>query len=95
LQLLLLDLLLTAGIPWLTILHTILHTILLDEVMVVTGLVDALVASSYKWGYFVFATAALFGIAYNVVYVGLKHSKALGTNVNRTFMICGVWTICL
>lgn len=44
--LLLLDLLLTAGLPW----PTILYTILLDEIMVVTGLVGALVASSYKWG---------------------------------------------
>ena len=39
------DLLLTAGLPW----PTILYTILMDEIMVVTGLVGALVASSYKW----------------------------------------------
>lgn len=44
--LLLLDLLLTAGLPW----PTILYTILLDWVMVVCGLVGALVKSSYKWG---------------------------------------------
>lgn len=42
--LLLLDLLLTAGLPW----PTILFTILLDEVMIVTGLVGALVHSNYK-----------------------------------------------
>ncbi len=42
--LLLLDLLLTAGLPW----PTILLTILVDEVMIVTGLVGALVKSSYK-----------------------------------------------
>ncbi|KAL8894962.1 MAG: hypothetical protein Q9192_003930 [Flavoplaca navasiana] len=42
--LLLLDLLLTAGMPW----PTILYTILIDEVMIVTGLVGALVQSSYK-----------------------------------------------
>ncbi|TVY37641.1 Protein FDD123 [Lachnellula occidentalis] len=89
--LLLLDLLLTAGMPW----PTILYTIFLDEVMVITGLVGALVASSYKWGYFVIAMLALMGIAYNVVIVGLAHSRALGSTVNRTFMICGVWTIFL
>ncbi|TVY24485.1 Protein FDD123 [Lachnellula hyalina] len=89
--LLLLDLLLTAGVPW----PTILYTIFLDEVMIITGLVGALVASSYKWGYFTFATVALVGIAYNVVFVGLKHSRALGSTVNRTFMVCGVWTIFL
>ncbi len=42
--LLLLDLLLTAGVPW----PTILITILADEVMIVTGLVGALTRSSYK-----------------------------------------------
>jgi bacteriorhodopsin len=48
--LLLMDLLLTAGMPW----PTILWVILVDEIMIVTGLVGALVRSSYKWGYFVF-----------------------------------------
>lgn len=89
--LLLMDLLLTAGLPW----PTVLYTILLDEIMVVTGLVGALVASSYKWGYYVFAMVALFGIAYNVVLVGQKHASALGPNVSRTFLMCGVWTIFL
>lgn len=48
--LLLLDLLLTAGMPW----PTILWVILVDWVMVVCGLVGALVRSRYKWGYFAF-----------------------------------------
>jgi bacteriorhodopsin len=52
--------------PW----PTIVYTLIFDEVMVVTGLVGALVASSYKWGYFVFATIALFFIAFNVTHVG-------------------------
>ena len=43
--LLLMDLLLTAAMPW----PTILFIILVDEVMIVTGLVGALVKSSYKW----------------------------------------------
>lgn len=42
--LLLMDLLLTAGLPW----PTILFTLLVNEVMIVTGLVGALVQSSYK-----------------------------------------------
>ena len=50
--LLLMDLLLTAGMPW----PTILWVIFVDEVMIVTGLVGALVRSSYKWGYFTFGT---------------------------------------
>jgi bacteriorhodopsin len=48
--LLLMDLLLTAGMPW----PTVLWTILVDEVMIVTGLVGALVQSDYKWGYYTF-----------------------------------------
>ena len=42
--LLLMDLLLTSGLPW----PTILYTILIDLVMVVTGLIGALVHTSYK-----------------------------------------------
>lgn len=42
--LLLMDLLLTAGLPW----PTILYTILMDWVMIITGLVGALVVSNYK-----------------------------------------------
>lgn len=48
--LLLLDLLLTAGMPW----PTVLWVILVDWVMIVCGLVGALVNSTYKWGYFTF-----------------------------------------
>lgn len=48
--LLLLDLLLTAGMPW----PTILWTLLVDEIMIITGLVGALVVSRYKWAYFTF-----------------------------------------
>ena len=44
--LLLLDLMLTAGLPW----PSIIWTIFLDIVMVVTGLLGALVKSRYKWG---------------------------------------------
>lgn len=89
--LLLLDILLTAGLPW----PTILFTIFLDEVMIITGLVGALVASSYKWGYFVFAMFALFGIAWNILFVGARHAKSLGTEVNKTYWMCGGITMFL
>ncbi|RDW74098.1 family A G protein-coupled receptor-like protein [Coleophoma crateriformis] len=87
--LLLLDLLLTAGLPW----PTILYTILFDIIMVVTGLVGALVGSSYKWGYFTFAQLSLFFIAYNVVVVGRAHARAVGTE--KVYNMCGAWTIFL
>jgi bacteriorhodopsin len=86
--LLLLDLLLTAGLPW----PTVLWTIFLDEVMIVTGLVGALVASDYKWGYFVFAMVALFGIAHNIMIVGRSHATVIGPDVSRVFLMCGVLT---
>jgi bacteriorhodopsin len=85
------DLLLTCGLPW----PTILYTILMDEIMIVTGLVGALVTSSYKWGYFTFAMVALFFIAYNVCYVGVKHAHVIGPDVKKVYLICGVWTIAL
>lgn len=44
--LLLMDLMLTAALPW----PTILWTIFLDEVMIITGLIGALVQSRYKFG---------------------------------------------
>ncbi|KAH6671916.1 hypothetical protein B0J14DRAFT_594686 [Halenospora varia] len=89
--LLLMALLLTCALPW----PTILYTILIDEVMIITGLVGALVASSYKWGYFVFAVLALIFIAWNVAWVGRKHASAIGPNVSRTYLMCGIWTIFL
>ena len=54
--LLLLDLLLTAGLPT----PTIAWVMLIDEIMIVCGLVGALVRSSYKWGYFVFGCGLYF-----------------------------------
>ena len=38
------DLLLTAGMPW----PTVLYTLLIDEIMIITGLIGALVHSTYK-----------------------------------------------
>jgi bacteriorhodopsin len=43
---LLMDLMLTAGFPW----PTILWICFLDEVMIITGLIGALVRSRYKFG---------------------------------------------
>jgi bacteriorhodopsin len=48
--LLLLDLLLTAGMPW----PTLLWVIIIDEIMIITGLIGALLETQYKWAYFTF-----------------------------------------
>jgi len=89
--LLLLDLLLTAGLPW----PTIMTVILMDEVMIVTGLVGALTSSSYKWGYYTFGCVALLYVLYHLLITARKHALALGPNVSRTYNMCGVLTIFL
>jgi len=87
--LLLLDLLLTCAMPW----STIFYVIVMDEIMIVTGLIGALVQTRYKWGFFVFGCAAFLFVAYTVVFEGRAYAKTLGADVHRTFVICGVWTI--
>lgn len=107
--LLLLDLLLTAGLPW----PTILYTILIDEIMIVTGLVGALVQSRYKvcratlplyiiiiliflqFGYFAFGCAAFLWVAFTVTVTARQYASTLGSDISRTYTICGVWTIFL
>lgn len=88
------DLLLTAAMPW----PTILYIILVDEVMIVTGLVGALVYSRYKWGYFVFGCAALFYIVFVLAWEARRHANVMGKDVGRTFLLCGsltafLWTL--
>lgn len=89
--LLLLDLLLTCGLPT----PTIAYTLLMDEIMIITGLVGALVKSSYKWGYYVFGCVAFLFVAYTVVFEGRTYARALGNDILKTYTLCGVWTIFL
>ena len=89
--LLLMDLMLTAAMPW----PTVLWIILVDEMMIVTGLVGALVESSYKWGYFTFGCAGLCYIFYSLVWEARKHAAALGSDVGKVFLICGSLTALL
>ena len=89
--LLLADLLLTCGLPG----PTILYTILMNEIMVVTGLIGALVKSQYKWGFYTFGCIAFLFVAYTVVFEGRVYARALGSDINKTYTICGVWTIAL
>lgn len=56
--LLLLELLLATGLP----LSDIFTTLFMSIVLVISGLVAALVPSTYKWGYYVFGAGALFYI---------------------------------
>ncbi|KAK5702192.1 hypothetical protein LTR17_022529 [Elasticomyces elasticus] len=71
---------------------TILYVILIDEVMIITGLVGALVYSNYKWAYFVFGCMALFYIVYVLAWEARKHANAMGKDVGKAFLICGSLT---
>ena len=105
------DLLLTAGMPW----PTILYTLLIDEIMIITGLIGALVRSSYKvlhpfhvssrdsvglhlhlqWAYWTFGMFALFAVAWTVTWTARKHARHLGADIGKVYLITGVWTIFL
>lgn len=71
---------------------TIAYVILIDEVMIVTGLVGALVTSSYKWGYFVFGCMALFFIVYVLAFEARKHANVMGQDIGRAYLYCGALT---
>ncbi|KAI1502449.1 FDD123 protein [Biscogniauxia marginata] len=87
--LLLLDLLLTAGVST----PTILITLLINELMIVCGLIGALTRTRFKWGFWTFGTAALFFVAYQLLFVGRRHATALGGAPQKTFLTCGVWLL--
>lgn len=83
------DLLLTAGMPW----PSIFWVIFMDWVMIVTGLVGALVSSRYKWGYFVIGCAAMLYVFYELAFTARRNALALGADVHRVFLMCGVLTL--
>jgi len=87
--LLLLDLMLTAGMPT----AIILATIFADEVMVVTGLIGALTQTSYKWGFWTFGMFAFFFVVYEILIDGRRHANALGGAPKKAYNLAGVWLI--
>jgi len=87
--LLLLDLFLTCGLPT----PTICYTILVNEIVIVTGLVGALVKSTYKWGYFTFGSVAFLFVAWTIVFEGRSHARVLGADILKAYTIIGVWTV--
>lgn len=56
------------------------------EVAVLSGLVDALVASSYKWGFFAVGYAVFFYIWFGLFGLARVSSLALGREYRRTFI---------
>lgn len=85
--LLLADLLLVCGLPT----PTILYVMLIQEIMVIMGLVGALVKSTYKWGFFTFGVAAFFFVAYTIVWEGRQYARVLGADITRTYTILSLY----
>lgn len=81
--LLLLELLLVTGLP----LSDVVITIFADEVMIVTGLVGALVSSQYKWGLYSIGCAAMFYVFWQLYFPGRQASKALGSELSKTYLV--------
>lgn len=92
--LLLLELLLVSGLP----LSAVFACVFADEVMIVTGLVGALVASSYKWGLFAFGCAAMFVVFYILYVPGLLSAKHMGGDYYKSYfqgalVLSILWTL--
>ncbi|WRT64275.1 uncharacterized protein IL334_001206 [Kwoniella shivajii] len=78
---LLLTLVLASGLP----LSDIIALCYFDLVMIVTGLVGALVVSSYKWGFYAFGCAALFYIWWVLAGPARSSAGALGPGYKSAF----------
>ncbi|KZT74230.1 heat shock protein 30 [Daedalea quercina L-15889] len=78
-----LGLLLATGLP----LSDIVTTLFLSIVVVITGLVGALVHSTYKWGYFTFGAVALIYIWYVLLWHAPASSFAAGGVVRRGYYL--------
>ncbi|KAE8214152.1 hypothetical protein CF327_g2406 [Tilletia walkeri] len=90
--LLLLEILLVSGVPT----STILLTIFMDIVMIVTGLIGALVPSTYKWGFFSIGCVAMlfvFWILYGPAHTSAKSISADNGRVyfNGAIALCFLW----
>ncbi|SYW75382.1 related to YRO2 - putative plasma membrane protein, transcriptionally regulated by Haa1p [Ustilago bromivora] len=80
--LLLLELLLLSGLP----LSTVFIAIFFDLVMIITGLVGALVESTYKWGYYTMGCVAMFYVFWIIYGPGLKSASHLGDDFKKSYL---------
>lgn len=82
-SLFIMDLLLSAGIYW----HTILYTIMLDLVYVLFLFLGAATPSQYKWGFFTLAILVLGLVMEIMIWTGIKQSSAIGGPVALLYRI--------
>lgn len=81
--LLLLELLLATGLS----LSDIMTTLYMAIFVVVSALVGSLVHSDYKWGYFVFAVAALFYVWYVLLWHAPRTTFAAGETLRSGYLV--------
>lgn len=80
--LLLLELLLVTGLP----LSDVIITIFADIVMIITGLIGALVPSTYKWGLYSIGCFAMLYVFYQLYFPGRQSSHSLGSELAKTYL---------
>jgi len=80
---LLLELVLASGLP----LSDIITLIFFDLVMIITGLVGALVKSSYKWGFYAFGNMALFYIWWVLFGPARSTAGVIGAEYKKSFTV--------
>ncbi|OBZ69628.1 hypothetical protein A0H81_10207 [Grifola frondosa] len=85
--LLLLELLLATGVS----LSDIMTTLFMAVVLVITGLVGALVPSTYKWGFFTFGVAALFYVWYILLWHAPHATFATGGVVRKGYYFAATY----
>ena len=81
--LLILELLLATGLS----LSDIMTTLYMAIFVVVSALVGSLVHSDYKWGYFVFAVAALFYVWYVLLWHAPRTTFAAGETLRSGYLV--------
>ncbi|KAH8807283.1 hypothetical protein F5884DRAFT_856868 [Xylogone sp. PMI_703] len=81
--LIILNLLLTAGVYW----HTILYSVVLEMVYVLMLYVGTLVPNSYRWGYYTIGMVALALVLESLVIAGIRHASIMGGNIRSLYRI--------
>jgi len=92
--LLLLELLLSTGMP----LSSIVAVIFFDILMIVTGLIGALVPSVYKWGFYCGSCICMLVVFYSLMVPARANAKALGEAAYKSYwtsalVLAGLWLL--
>ncbi|CAK4034442.1 bacteriorhodopsin [Lecanosticta acicola] len=85
----LLEVLLTSGMPA----PTILFAMFMDEIMIIMGLVGAVTVTGYKWGFFAFGCAAMFFVFWILIWQGRKYAQHLGSDIHKAYILPVVWLL--